>query len=661
MAAMESVGTRAAVADTAMIRPRVALDAWSLVLLVGTAVGYAALAQLGLGFVLEPQRVAAIWPAAGLAVGLFLVTGPRRWPAVALGIATATATSNLTAGVPPTAALGFVLANVAGPLLAATLLRRSGFRSLARVRDVGLFIACAGVIGPCAGAVLGAASAAVGSGAPFHLAWASWSLSNAGGVLALAPALLLVREPRALTPFRGRLAEAAIIGLATVLVTAIAFVPLPIDLQPSAYTTFLLLVIAAMRFGVPGAAVSTLVVSTIATAGTLAGHGPVAFLNAAPAVQVGQLHVLVTVVFLVAFVTAAAMTERRTAADDLEHRRALEADRAITNERLTIFARHVARSLEADALFQLIAQSAVEVVDADMVRLTVATGEPDQHRIVAAVGAPGAIGRTVAGGDGVTGAVIRDGVLVVRDHVTPAERVSTTRDVMPNAPLAVACAPILSEGAVVATLALARLDLGRPFEPDEVRALELMAELSALALRNAVAFERAHDLSIRDELTGVPNRRYFTTSFEQLAAQRLRLAPEARVPVSAIMFDLDHFGPVNKERGHATGDIVLAAFGQLLAARLRRADVVARYGGEEFVAVLVGTDRDDAMRVADEIRTTFEATRLVGADGAPIRCTVSAGVATADAFEPSLNGLLPTADVALSMAKRAGRNTVSAA
>jgi diguanylate cyclase (GGDEF)-like protein len=402
-------------------------------------------------------------------------------------------------------------------------------------------------------------------------------------------------------------------------------------------------------------------VAAIVTAGTLAGYGPIAALGTSPGVQVGHLHVMVAVVFLVSFVTAAAMAERRAIADDLELQRAREAGRAVTSERLTAFGREIARSLDADALFQRVVQSAVEVIPADTARFSIAIGDTGTHRIVAAIGAPGAIGRTVEPGQGVTGTVMRDGQLVVRDRVEPWERVSSTRDVMPNAPLAVACAPIVIDGAVVATLALGRLDLDSPFQTDEARALEMMAELTAIAMGNAVEFEKAQDLSIRDELTGVPNRRYFTTTFAQLGAQRTRMAPEARGPVSAIIFDLDHFGPVNKERGHATGDIVLAEFGRLLAGRLRLADVVARYGGEEFVAVLVGTGRNDAMRVAEEIRASFEATRLVGADEEPIRCTVSAGVATVDASEVSLDSLLPTADVALSMAKRAGRNTVSSA
>jgi diguanylate cyclase (GGDEF)-like protein len=189
----------------------------------------------------------------------------------------------------------------------------------------------------------------------------------------------------------------------------------------------------------------------------------------------------------------------------------------------------------------------------------------------------------------------------------------------------------------------------------------MMCGLSGLALTNAVEFGRAHERSVSDELTGVPNRRYFNMAFEQLSAQRLRQAPSTRLDVSAIIFDLDHFGALNKERGHATGDVVLAAFGGILANRLRRADVVARYGGEEFVALLVGTDRAGAMRVAEDVRTAFASIDMKGADGDPIRCTVSAGVATINPDEPSLDGLLGTADVALSMAKRAGRNQVASA
>lgn len=665
MAPMASAGSSTSTVADPIAAPRPSrmalVDARSFALFAATAVAYFLAARVSLPFLIEPQQVPGIWPAAGLALGLLLVLPTHRWPAVLAGVVTGTVAAHLAAGTAPGLTAGFTAASFVEPLLGATLLRRAGFTSLATLGEVGQFLVLGVVVPALTGAFIGAASVVIGSDAPFAPAVGTWAFAHGGGALAWAPLVLLLGRPLAAPITRRRAVETALIGAGLVLATGLAFMPLPIDIQPSGYTAFLVCVIAAVRFGLGGAAVATAVVTAIATAGTLAGYGPIALLGTAPGVQMGHLHVLVTVAFLVSFVTAAAMAERRSIADDLEGQRELEAARAAISERLTAFAREIARSLDADALFQRIVQEAVEVIPADTARFSIAIGEAGTHRIVAAVGAPGAIGRTVDPGEGVTGLAMRDGRVMVRDRVEPWERVTSTRDVMPDAPLAVAVAPVVIDGSVVATLALARLDLQSPFRTDEVRALEMMAELTAIAMGNAVEFEKAQDLSIRDELTGVPNRRYFTTSFAQLAAQRGRLAPEARVPVSAIMFDLDHFGPVNKERGHATGDVVLSEFGRLLARRLRLADVVARYGGEEFVAVLVGTGRDDAVRVADEIRAAFEATPMIGSDGQQIRCTVSAGVATVEAGEDSLESLLPTADVALSMAKRAGRNTVSAA
>ncbi|MDQ2674975.1 MAG: diguanylate cyclase [Chloroflexota bacterium] len=637
------------------------VNARALALFVVTAAAYGLIARASLFFVLEPQHVAGIWPAAGLSIALLVTNDRRRWPAILAGVGVGVVVAYVTAGTNPVAAAGLSAANVIEPLLGATLLRRAGFVALSTLRDVGRFIGWGVVASAASAALVAASSSAIGSGGEFLPAAATWAFAHGGGMMAAAPLVLLIANP-AMTPITRRPApEVVAVALGLIVATGIAYVPITGDIQPSGYAMFLMCVITAIRLGPGGAAVATAVVAAIVTTGTLAGYGPIALLGTAPSVEMGHLHVLVMVVFLVSFVTAAALAERRAIADDLEAQRALEAARAVISDRLTEFAREIARSLDADALFQRVVQAAVEVIPADTARFSIAIGDAGTHRIVAAVGAPGAIGRTVEPGQGITGTVMRDAQLVVRDRVEAWERIGSSSDVAPNAPIAVACAPVVIGDAVVATLALGRVDVSTPFRPDEARALEMMAELTAIAMGNAVAFGKAQDLSIRDELTGVPNRRYFATSFAQLAAQRDRLPPESRVPVSAIMFDLDHFGPVNKERGHATGDVVLAEFGRLLAGRLRLADVVARYGGEEFVAVLVGTGREDAVRVAEEIRVAFEAMRMVGSDGQPIRSTVSAGVATVEPSDMSLDSLLPTADVALSMAKRAGRNTVSSA
>jgi diguanylate cyclase (GGDEF)-like protein len=131
--------------------------------------------------------------------------------------------------------------------------------------------------------------------------------------------------------------------------------------------------------------------------------------------------------------------------------------------------------------------------------------------------------------------------------------------------------------------------------------------------------------------------------------------------VSAVMFDLDHFGRFNKEHGHQTGDAVLRTFAGILNERFRSADLVARFGGEEFIAILEHTDLAGAMTVAEEVRMALADRVIAGPDGQALRATVSAGCAVLDPAEPNGEALIGTADVALSMAKRGGRNQVVAA
>jgi two-component system cell cycle response regulator len=169
------------------------------------------------------------------------------------------------------------------------------------------------------------------------------------------------------------------------------------------------------------------------------------------------------------------------------------------------------------------------------------------------------------------------------------------------------------------------------------------------------------ELAIRDALTGLHNRRYFDEALERLLAAHRRQRVRGARPLSVILFDLDHFGSFNKLHGHQVGDAVLRAFSEVLASRFRASDLVARFGGEEFVAVLDGATLEDAQRIAEEVRIQIAERQMSGDDGAPLQVTVSAGCATLDEENPTREVLLRTADVALFMAKRAGRNRVVAA
>jgi diguanylate cyclase (GGDEF)-like protein len=173
-------------------------------------------------------------------------------------------------------------------------------------------------------------------------------------------------------------------------------------------------------------------------------------------------------------------------------------------------------------------------------------------------------------------------------------------------------------------------------------------------------FERvAHqmeDMATHDGLTGCWNR----VTTDALLAHELQRAHRAGTPVAFVLLDLDHFKQVNDRHGHRTGDAVLCAFADAVRRRLRSSDVFGRTGGEEFGLVLPATDVAGARWLVESVRREVEALELASsADGAPVKVTVSAGVAVADP-QSSLSGdrLYGQADQSLYEAKRAGRNRV---
>jgi diguanylate cyclase (GGDEF)-like protein len=127
------------------------------------------------------------------------------------------------------------------------------------------------------------------------------------------------------------------------------------------------------------------------------------------------------------------------------------------------------------------------------------------------------------------------------------------------------------------------------------------------------------------------------------------------------MMDLDLFKTVNDRFGHATGDVVLAAFASLLRRRLRHSDVLGRYGGEEFALLLEGLEESDVTRLANRLREEFGETEHLAPDGTRFRVGVSGGVAALDAATTSFAAWTKAADDALYAAKTQGRNRIVAA
>jgi diguanylate cyclase (GGDEF)-like protein len=168
--------------------------------------------------------------------------------------------------------------------------------------------------------------------------------------------------------------------------------------------------------------------------------------------------------------------------------------------------------------------------------------------------------------------------------------------------------------------------------------------------RIAARYQRA---SLSDPLTGVANRRGFFRTAEGLIA-RTRFAGR---PAALLLFDIDRFKTINDRFGHRVGDAVLTAFCQVAISLLRPTDLFGRIGGEEFASLLPDTARQDALSLAERLRTAFEGISHMVAER-PLTVTVSIGVAISSDASSDLAALLEQADQALYRAKAMGRNRV---
>jgi diguanylate cyclase (GGDEF)-like protein len=167
--------------------------------------------------------------------------------------------------------------------------------------------------------------------------------------------------------------------------------------------------------------------------------------------------------------------------------------------------------------------------------------------------------------------------------------------------------------------------------------------------------------SITDPLMGVYNRRHLERRLEEEMGKALRYG----LPLAALLLDIDHFKTINDEHGHAVGDQVLRALGNLMLEAVRKADIVTRYGGEEILVLAPHTSLSEGRLLAERLRAGVASKPLVAGsrtkDGRPLHATVSIGVAALGPDIKDAPALLKAADDALYRAKREGRNRVVAA
>jgi diguanylate cyclase (GGDEF)-like protein len=208
------------------------------------------------------------------------------------------------------------------------------------------------------------------------------------------------------------------------------------------------------------------------------------------------------------------------------------------------------------------------------------------------------------------------------------------------------CVPSLVGGEVIGAVLVRSSD---ELNPGELERVEQSVTQAAPVLANLRNLAMAETRAATDQLTGLPNRRSASDSLKRLAAQ----AGRAATPLAALLLDLDYFKQINDRFGHAAGDKVLAAVGDVLLHGVRASDFVGRNGGEEFLALLPDTGLEGAAEVAESLRKRIEQIRVPEVERA---ITTSVGVAVLPDHASDAEGLLRMADRALYAAKGAGRN-----
>lgn len=166
--------------------------------------------------------------------------------------------------------------------------------------------------------------------------------------------------------------------------------------------------------------------------------------------------------------------------------------------------------------------------------------------------------------------------------------------------------------------------------------------------------EQLYSTSVTDSLTGARNREYL----DSLLVSEISYATRHELPLSFVLFDLDHFKRVNDTHGHQAGDAVLVEIADAVRQELRAEDALCRYGGEEFAVVLRSIDLEGAHAMGERIRKLVESLSVRHED-LVLKVTTSIGCsAIAELDDPTPSSLIALADKRLYIAKRSGRNRV---
>lgn len=261
----------------------------------------------------------------------------------------------------------------------------------------------------------------------------------------------------------------------------------------------------------------------------------------------------------------------------------------------------------------------------------------------------------------ITKAIEEDNTVIIKD-VGDSQVIKEFRESLLNIGIqSIIVIPIHYAEGTTGILYLKTLRRGRRLSENEIKTCQIVANMAAVALRNAHLFNVVKEekvllekMAVTDGLTMLYNHRYFVKRLNEEFKRTKRYGTQ----LAFLMIDLDDFKNINDTYGHQKGDIILHKVARIIKKSVRETDIVARYGGEEFSVILPHTNREDAVNLANRIRASVQNFKPE-TFGGDVSITVSVGVSIYpyNGIE-SVDELIRCADDRLYQAKCNGKNAV---
>ncbi len=556
------------------------------------ALAYVLAGKLGLSLAFVNASATAVWPPTGIAIAALLIYGDDLWPGILLG---AFVVNLATAGNVATS-IGIAVGNTAEAYLGAYLVKRfaGGRNAFDHPQTIFKFVVLAGLLSASVSPTIGVTTLSLGgfaAWANYGTIWFTWWLGDMAGALIIAPFLLLWSNPMRWRWNKSQLPEWGLLMAVLVIGSSVMFTGFfqgVLRNYPFDYLFIALIIWSAYRFGERETATISILLLGIAVWGTLHGFGP--FVRKSPNDSLLLMQTFMMVNTLTGL-TLASMVSRQKELDTADQERTRQALQASEKRYQQLLQSNIVGTMVIDwdgrvfdandAFLRMLGYSREDLKEG---RVGGSEMTPPEYRAI------DEWARVKLKESGVCPPLEKE--YFRKDGTRVPVLVGVVFHEEPEQNLVCLVIDASDRRKALAALRAA-------YDEMETRVAQRTSELASSNLELTREVERRkraeaalQSLAITDALTGLYNRRGFTTLGDQI----LKQARRSGHPFHLFMADLDGLKQINDTLGHLEGDQAIIAAATILRDTFRASDVIARIGGDEFAAAVVGDSDDGSVK-----------------------------------------------------------------